>query len=57
MTRRAILVIKGDRPEAIAASETIVAELVSADFELFTISKVSLKHPKTPKPHALRRVR
>jgi NAD+ kinase len=43
MTRRAILVIKGDRPEAIAASETIVAELVSADFELFTISKVSLK--------------
>ena len=43
MTRRAILVIKGDRPEAIEASETIVAELVSADFELFTISKVSLK--------------
>ncbi len=43
MTRRAILVIKGDRPEAIAASEKIAAELVSADFELFTISKVSLK--------------
>jgi NAD+ kinase len=43
MTRRAILVIKGDRPEAIEASEKIAAELVSADFELFTISKVSLK--------------
>jgi NAD+ kinase len=43
MTRRAILVIKGDRPEAIAASEKIAAELVSADFALFTISKVALK--------------
>jgi NAD+ kinase len=43
MTRRAILVIKGDRSEAIAASEKITAELVSANFELFTISKVSLK--------------
>lgn len=43
MTRRAILVIKGDRSEAIAASEKIAAELVSANFELFTISKVSLK--------------
>ena len=43
MTRRAILVIKGDRPEAIVASEKIADELVSADFELFTISKVSLK--------------
>ena len=47
MTRRAILVIKGDRPEAIAASEKIAAELVSADFELFTISKVSLKQIST----------
>ena len=47
MKRRAILVIKGDRPEAIAASEKIVAELVSADFELFTISKVSLKQVTT----------
>jgi NAD+ kinase len=43
MTRRAILVIKGDRPEAIAASEKIASELVSANFELYTISKVSLK--------------
>ena len=47
MKRRAILVIKGDRPEAIAASEKIAAELVSADFELFTISKVSLKQVTT----------
>jgi len=47
MKRRAILVIKGDRPEAIAASEKIAAELVSADFELFTISKVSLKQIST----------
>ncbi len=47
MTRRAILVIKGDRSEAIAASEKIAAELVSANFELFTISKVSLKHVST----------
>jgi NAD+ kinase len=47
MTRRAILVIKGDRSEAIAASEKIAAELVSANFELFTISKVSLKQVST----------
>jgi NAD+ kinase len=43
MTRRAILVIKADRPEALVASEKIAAQLVAADFELFTISKVSLK--------------
>ena len=47
MTRRAILVIKGDRSEAIASSEKIAAELVSANFELFTISKVSLKQVST----------
>ena len=47
MTRRAILVIKADRPEALVASEKIAAQLVAADFELFTISKVSLKQVKT----------
>jgi NAD+ kinase len=47
MTRRAILVIKGDRPEAIAASEKLATELVGANFELFTISKVSLKQVTT----------
>lgn len=43
MRRRAILVVKADRPEALVASEKIAAELVVAGFELFTISKVSLK--------------
>jgi len=47
MTRRAILVIKADRPEAIAASEKLATELVGANFELFTISKVSLKQVTT----------
>jgi NAD+ kinase len=47
MTRRAILVIKGDRPEAIAASEKLATELVGANFELLTISKVSLKQVTT----------
>ena len=47
MTRRAILVVKADRPEALVASEKIAAQLVAADFELFTISKVSLKQVKT----------
>ena len=47
MTRRAILVIKADRPEALVASEKIAAQLVAADFELFTISKVSLKQVTT----------
>ena len=32
MTRRAILVVKADRPEALVASEKIAAELVAADF-------------------------
>ena len=47
MTRHAILVVKADRPEALVASEKIAAQLVAADFELFTISKVSLKQVKT----------
>ncbi len=47
MTRRAILVIKADRPEALVASEKIAAQLVAAGFELFTISKVSLKQVTT----------
>jgi len=47
MTRRAILVIKADRPEALVASEKIAAQLAAADFELFTISKVSLKQVTT----------
>ena len=53
MTRRAILVIKADRPEALVASEKIAAELVAADFELFTISKVSLKQVTTCEPSDL----
>jgi len=53
MTRRAILVIKADRPEALIASEEIAAELVAADFELFTISKVSLKQVTTCEPSDL----
>jgi len=47
MTRRAILVIKADRLEALAASEKIAAELFAAGFELFTVSKVSLKQVTT----------
>jgi len=47
MTRRAILVIKADRLEALAASEKIAAELIAAGFELFTVSKVSLKQVTT----------